>query len=92
MSDLIDRQTAIDAMNEWEWQELYLPIHFKQLLENLPPVKPEQKTGHWIREEHPDAMPTFTVTWRCSACGEDQSYGEPPFCPNCGSYNGGDEE
>ena len=61
-------------------------------LQMLPPVDPEQKAGHWTREEHPDAMPTFTVTWRCSVCGKDQSYGEPPFCPNCGSYNGGDEE
>lgn len=44
---------------------------------------PEQ--GRWTREEHPDAMPTFTVAWRCSVCGEDQSYGESAYCPNCGA-------
>ena len=41
MSDLIDRQAAIDAMSSWDWQELYLPIHFKQLLEELPSAQPD---------------------------------------------------
>lgn len=39
--DLISRQAAIDAMATWDWQELYLPIHFKQLLEELPSVQTE---------------------------------------------------
>ena len=38
-NDNISRQAAIEAMNEWDWQELYLPIHFKQLLEELPTIK-----------------------------------------------------
>ena len=41
MDDLISRQDAINAMATWEWQELYLPIHFKQLLEDLPSAQPE---------------------------------------------------
>lgn len=43
--DLIRRQDAIDAMATWDWQDLYLPIHFKQLLEELPSVQSEQR---WI--------------------------------------------
>ena len=43
--DLISRQDAIDAMATWDWQEVYLPIHFKQLLEELPSAQPEQQ---WI--------------------------------------------
>ena len=43
------------------------------------------KVGHWTREERPDAMPTFTVVWRCSVCGDTQSYGETKYCPNCGA-------
>lgn len=39
--DLISRQAAIDAMATWDWQEMYLPIHFKQLLEELPSAQPE---------------------------------------------------
>lgn len=41
--DLISRQDAIDAMATWEWQEMYLPIHFKQLLEELPSAEPEKE-------------------------------------------------
>ena len=37
-NDCISRQAAIDALATWDWQELYLPIHFKQLLEELPPA------------------------------------------------------
>lgn len=40
MNDLISRQAAIEMMAKWDWQELYLPIHFKQLLEDLPPAQP----------------------------------------------------
>ena len=91
--DAISRQAVLDKEVYTEtsdgWTGWTVDVND---IKALPPVRPEQKTGHWIREEHPDAMPTFTVTWRCSVCGKDQSYGEPPFCPNCGSYNGGDEE
>ena len=38
--DLISRQAVIDAMATWDWQELYLPIHFKQLLEEIPSAQP----------------------------------------------------
>ena len=79
--DLISRQAVLDEIDK----QFDLAKSFKQLIKSMPSVKPEQKTGYWTREEHPDAMPTFTVTWRCSVCGEDQSYGEPPFCPNCGA-------
>lgn len=41
--DAISRQAVLDAMATWDWQELYLPIHFKQLLENLPSVSCSEK-------------------------------------------------
>ena len=44
MDDLIKRKAAIDAMSAWDWQELYLPIHFKQLLEELPSIQPELRS------------------------------------------------
>lgn len=48
-TDAISRQEAIDAMATWDWQELYLPIHFKQLLEDLSTVSVAEKVGtdHW---------------------------------------------
>ena len=51
MSDLIDRQAAIEAMSAWDWQELYLPIHFKQLLEELPSVQPDNDMIHLQKEQ-----------------------------------------
>lgn len=44
--DAISRRAAIDAMATWEWQELYLPIHFKQLLEDLPSVSTEKTDAY----------------------------------------------
>lgn len=29
---LIDADALIEAMQGWDWQELYLPIHFKELI------------------------------------------------------------
>lgn len=37
MDDLISRQAVIDELNKWDWQELYLPIHFKEnIIDVLP--------------------------------------------------------
>lgn len=38
---LLSQNAILEAMNAWDWQELYLPIHFKQLLEEVPPAQPE---------------------------------------------------
>lgn len=41
MNDCISRQAVLDKLNEWEWQELYLPIHFKEnIIDVLPSVTP----------------------------------------------------
>lgn len=32
----VDANALITAMNVWDWQELYLPIHFKQLIDEQP--------------------------------------------------------
>ena len=60
-NDLISRQAAIDAMATWDWQDAYLPIHFKQLLEVLPSAQPEQR---WIpcSERLPEEDGLYLVT------------------------------
>ena len=35
MERLLREEDIINAMGSWDWQELYLPIHFKQLLEEV---------------------------------------------------------
>lgn len=69
MSDFISRQDAIDAMATWDWQEMYLPIHFKQLLEELPPA---QLANEWIpfkkkplTEEEEEIYPEYSWMLDC---------------------------
>lgn len=40
--DCISRQALLDKLEEWDWQELYLPIHFKEnIVDELPSVYPK---------------------------------------------------
>lgn len=64
-----------------------------------PTIEPEQKKGKWIIKDNPRTG-WYRVT--CSECEEDVASQIPMigffpnakalwnFCPNCGSYNGGD--
>lgn len=51
--DLISRQAVLDELEKWDWQELYLPIHFKQILDDVPSV---ENKGEWIpiKEREPE--------------------------------------
>ena len=57
----------------------------KQWLDHLPSVQPQKQKGLWIDIKH-------TFMTKCSVCdwinNDDSSYN---FCPNCGSYNGGEQ-
>lgn len=40
---LIDADALIKEMERWDWQELYLPIHFKELLiDDAPTIEPSK--------------------------------------------------
>jgi len=87
MSDLISRQEAIRLAEQgqiqgFEWQ-------FKKLC-TLPSAEPERKKGKWI--EYTDCEgKSRRIT--CDQCGhEEWNWLNPNFCPNCGSYNGGEQE
>lgn len=32
MATLIDRDELYKALASWDWQDLYLPVHFKELI------------------------------------------------------------
>lgn len=90
MSDLIDRQKALDALgeepvgvtdwdlgcrNQWEWDT--------EILRTMPSAEPEQKRGEWIKETEDDFFR------HCSVCGyiavaelTNKYYN---FCPSCGA-------
>ena len=57
-------------------------------------AQPERKTGQWL----PDTTNCYDERYICSRCGCNYKVGmymgKPlwNFCPNCGSYNGGDSD
>lgn len=93
---MISRQAAIEAMAELQGRastkaELKGISKAWKRIKQLPPIQP--KRGRWISA---DAI-FGGVPFYCSECGEntrDTVMGKPRwnFCPNCGSYNGGENE
>lgn len=101
MSDLIDRQAAIDALNvlvkdghayvNGAFFETILRDEAKRVLEELPSAQPEQRKGKWIHRG--------CGIFSCSECDEKigtNVYAEAEtvrfrFCPNCGADMRGDE-
>ena len=103
MSDLIDRQAAIKAIEDLQdcyngFSDTYDKACIIGALEEVPPA---QRTGRWIIKENPGTE-WYRVT--CSACGEDVSSVIPTigffpnvkalwdFCPNCGCAMKGEDE
>ena len=96
--DLISRQAVLYELKKWDWQDLYLPIHFKQILDDVPSadVRPNIH-GHWIKINSGDE--DFTESIVCDRCNHENSHldfnehNEPigkvfvtsNFCPNCGA-------
>ena len=82
MSDLIDRQAAIDAIFGRSHEII------KMRIGNLPSAQPEQKKGKW--EIYVISM-FDGVGCRCSECGfEGVPYWD--FCPNCGADMRGEQD
>ena len=49
--DAISREAVLEKLNEWDWQELYLPIHFKEyIIDELPSVTPSYKECRTLDE------------------------------------------
>ena len=95
MSELIERQAAIDALkNRWKKTRNYEGIgddiaeECELYLKQVPSAQPEPQEGHWIKHETPDGGEQY----ECSRCGvlwefndgtpEDN---EAYFCPKCGT-------
>ena len=86
MSDLVKRQ-AVKDMLFYNWDECCSAVIGD--LENIPSAQPERKTGSWLESKDIGSF------WVCSNCkypsgvySAKQLY---HYCPNCGSYNGGEQ-
>lgn len=80
MSDLISRQSAIDAIrgadgvvHYWSKQNAI------KVLEELPSAQPE--IGHWISGRDEDGWHTWLI---CSKCGAKETNLKAKYCPMCG--------
>ena len=106
MNDLISRQAAIDALegyiddkgifNQDRWFVHGIKTAITHLM-GMPSTEPEPKTGEWNFDGN--------QMYECTNCGvayteyqfekmrvryDDPKF--PKFCPDCGSYNGGDSD
>lgn len=87
MSDLIDRQAAIDGFYEMASDMDYLCTvsDYVSFLESLPSVQPERNQGHWVGiDDEPCDV------YECDRCGTtydtvDNTWDLPNYCPNCGA-------
>lgn len=77
MSDLISRQAALEVING-------IDSYFAKYIDAIPAADVvERKTGKWL----------WLDGVRCSNCNHKfQTTGLTSYCPNCGSYNGGENE
>ena len=67
---------------------------FRATIDHMPTIEPQKRRGKWETIEGWDGDEVY----RCSECGEEYVLidGTPKdngyhFCPNCGSYNGGEK-
>lgn len=54
---MIDRDELYKALASWDWQDLYLPVHFKELVDDLPVVRHSYEDG--IRKGYEDAVRNY---------------------------------
>lgn len=90
MSDLIDRQAAIDALIDalaWTWSGTWSEKAAIDAIKNMPSVDAvEVKHGRWEKTEESPMRP-----YMCSQCGAlfdlDTLLGIPTWrwCPKCGA-------
>lgn len=85
MSDLIDREKAIEAISKlpvkvdnlgYTWM---IAIDVLKQIDDIPSEQPEQKKGKWIDTDN------YYQRWKCSECGYHTRDAEPNYCPSCGA-------
>jgi len=91
MSELIERQAAIDAAKDWYEGLICGSVNgLIKRLNALPTAQPEPHKGEWL----PDNNNAYEMRFICSCCKESEvvptigfTKYKPlwDFCPNCGA-------
>lgn len=89
MDDLISRQAALDALNEYfarigkmkrgGLREKAIGLDVVGAIKALPPVQPKHKTGYKINQHQ------YPAKWVCSECGAKHFDFSDNFCSQCGA-------
>lgn len=84
MSDLIDRQAAIEAVSKGcqEWRGIFGRCEDNLLA--LPSAQPEQKIGHWKEDWLASTSCGAYQVWRCSECKNAFNW-RMKYCGHCGA-------
>lgn len=86
MSDLIDREDVIKAIEENFW-EPYFVHDAIEVIRELPSAQPERKSGKWmLMRASDDGHGTVKYQYLCSKCGYPAYEFDQPYCHHCGSY------
>lgn len=89
MPEYIERQAAIDAINEMFAKCLARD----KAIEAVNSV--QARTGRWeeriVGDRKNDPVGLCRRRFYCSVCGEWQTYGKTRYCPDCGAEMEGDE-
>ena len=91
MDDLISRQDAIEAVQNRHMMLNKEKVLLINDLEKLPSAEPQRIRGRWIDKGVCTYVDNCRHLYKCDQCGGGW-LDTPDFCPNCGSYNGGENE
>ena len=90
MSDLIDRQAAIEALRGYlvgkrcpDDGTLTCRLIENEVINKLPPAQPKRIRGKWVFKNDLIAIPTGY--YECSECKIGRLMYKENFCPNCGA-------
>ena len=86
--DMISRKMAIDEIARWiGYLDEDMICRIQIGLKRLPSAQPQRKKGKWIDGQCSICgcdIPAYIIDWKW------QKDMDAKFCPNCGSYNGGE--
>lgn len=83
--DAISRQAVLDIVDSYSESRSNVEDVTQDMISDilaLPPVNPQEKTGHWIYKQY-DGYPECG-NWHCSECDKIDNR-TSAHCPNCGA-------
>lgn len=104
--DCISREAVFEQINDWQKDEFLSvtnPLYYlHKRINSLSSVTPKQKaTGSWVEKQVVDNEEVEIEQWQSARCSKCDKYHTTPYsyyfddfnyCPNCGSYNGGEKD